>query len=477
MNTVIIGAGITGLTCAWKLSENPQNQVILLEKEEAVGGLMRTIHKNGMAFDLGSHRIHELFPPDIFDIITKFGENDILKHKRNGQLYSHGRYIKYPPSLPSILVGFGLIDFVKFSLDYIIRFPNHIRKNRMNTDSYEDYMISMVGQGIYRRLYRPYALKLWGMDPKEVAPNPAVARTSNLELPFILRELMKKLRGGSGHYYFYPRKGIGIIADKMRETIEANGGLIYTSSTIEGFDRGPDKIIKKIFFKDQAGTRKEIEPNRIISTINMDSLLDLLGSISLGPEPVSPENRLTYRSLRLIYIKTGDRIPSAHETYYFPEPNYLSGRISELNKYSPDLNNRLHSTILTVEIPCTENDQVWNSPDEEIFDRCKKELIKAGLLKGKAGCTELCFSFKLKNVYPVYKLNWKSLFSRKYSELNSLKNLFLVGRNPLFLQCNMDHCIRMGLQLVDLLSRDGHIEKKVKWLEMSEEYFKFRLRY
>lgn len=477
MNTVIIGAGITGLTCAWKLSEIRDNRVILLEKEQNVGGLIRTIHKDGLSFDLGSHRIHELFPPDIFAILKNFGENDILKHRRNGLLYSHSRFIKYPPSIPSILIGFGLWDFLKFSLDYILRFPNHLRKNPVNSESYETYMISLVGKGIYQRLYRPYALKLWGLDPTLVATNPSVARTSNLELPYFLKELIKKLRGRAKHYYYYPRKGIGIIAEKLRETIEANGGIIQTSSTIKKIELDQSSKIKKIIFIDHSGQTKEIKTDKIISTIGVDSLYDLIDPFGKGLEKEVGENRLPYRSLRLLYLKTADRNPSPNETYYFPEPKYICGRISELNKYSPDLNRLQDCTILTIEIPCTEHDPIWNMPDEEIFDICKKELLAASVLKEKAENTTLCFSFKLKNVYPIYKLDGKNLFTKKYEYLNSFENLFLAGRNALFLQCNMDHCMRMGLRLVDLLSQENVKNKKGKWVEMSEDFFKFQLRY
>lgn len=478
MCIVIIGAGITGLTCAWKLSELSDQKVVLIEKEEAVGGLIRTIHKDGFSFDLGSHRIHNLYPPDIFETITTFCNDDILKRKRNGLLLSNQKFIKYPPSISNILTGFGLKDFLKLSLDYIARFPNRIQKARIGIESYESYMISMVGRGIYERLFKPYAIKLWGLDPTLVAPNPAISRNGNFELPLFLKELLRKLRKGYVDYYYYPRKGIGVLAENIKKEFLANGGELFLETRINEIKSHNRNRINVITVSDFRGETWDINVNTLISTIDQENLLDLIETTGLRQKTQPCGKKLSYRSLRLIYIETKDNIPSRNETHYFPEPKYLIGRVSELNKYSPSLNKPNGCTILTVEIPCTVNDTVWKMTDDELFARCKKELVAVNLLKGEAVNTRLCYSRKLTDVYPVYKLNYKALFREKYNYLNTYENLFLVGRNALFLHCNIDHCMRMALDLSHLISsQDDESKEKEKWLKISEDFFKFRLRY
>ena len=54
---VIIGAGPAGLTAAYYLLKQNQNyQVIIIEKENQVGGISKTINYNGNKMDLGGHR-------------------------------------------------------------------------------------------------------------------------------------------------------------------------------------------------------------------------------------------------------------------------------------------------------------------------------------------------------------------------------------------------------------------------------------
>mgnify|MGYP001613313665 FL=1 len=50
-----MGGGLAGLTAAYELAR-AKKKVIVYEKWEDVGGLARTIEKNGFRFDTGPHR-------------------------------------------------------------------------------------------------------------------------------------------------------------------------------------------------------------------------------------------------------------------------------------------------------------------------------------------------------------------------------------------------------------------------------------
>ena len=54
-NFIILGAGPAGLSAAYKLCEAGK-KVTVLELEDQVGGLCRSIRKDGFFFDLGGHR-------------------------------------------------------------------------------------------------------------------------------------------------------------------------------------------------------------------------------------------------------------------------------------------------------------------------------------------------------------------------------------------------------------------------------------
>lgn len=51
---VVIGGGISGLSAAFKLAENPRNEVVVLEASRHIGGWIKTIRaKDGALIELG----------------------------------------------------------------------------------------------------------------------------------------------------------------------------------------------------------------------------------------------------------------------------------------------------------------------------------------------------------------------------------------------------------------------------------------
>ena len=62
---VVLGGGLSGLSAAWKLARAGCRNITVVEREEDVGGLARTIvTETGARYDLGSHRIHVQFLPE-----------------------------------------------------------------------------------------------------------------------------------------------------------------------------------------------------------------------------------------------------------------------------------------------------------------------------------------------------------------------------------------------------------------------------
>ena len=53
-NVIIIGAGMTGLGTAWRLSENDY-QVKVLESDKIIGGLAKTVKIGNLNLDIGPH--------------------------------------------------------------------------------------------------------------------------------------------------------------------------------------------------------------------------------------------------------------------------------------------------------------------------------------------------------------------------------------------------------------------------------------
>ena len=75
-DVVIIGAGPAGLTAAYELARRDVPSTVL-EADDVVGGISRTVERDGWRFDIGGHRFftkvkpveafwHEVLPDENF---------------------------------------------------------------------------------------------------------------------------------------------------------------------------------------------------------------------------------------------------------------------------------------------------------------------------------------------------------------------------------------------------------------------------
>jgi protoporphyrinogen oxidase len=468
---VVMGAGITGLTAAWELSRAFPGRVVLLEKEATVGGLAATFAKDQVAFDTGSHRLHDGYHPEVDQLVRDLCGPELLRRDRKGLIFIGDRPFPYPPSALDIMSAFGWADFLRFSLGFL-RARLECLVRRREPDNFEDYTAAKVGRGLYERFYKPYALKLYGMSPRAIAKDPAVSRVRKFAPTALVRDLKNRFLGQKGKSYLYPAKGIGQLATVLQRRFLDNGGRLLFISQIDHLRIRDDRVIEAVAFHTQEGSAQEVPTDVLISTIPLDALHHLvrLETDQLG----RPCFDLRWRGLRLLYLITPDKVPSENETFYFPEPHVLFGRVSELHKYSPALNPDPDQAVLTIEIPCSLHDQVWNMTDERLAERCTAELQKVGILRRPVTGPGEFFSRKVPNVYPVYDLGWKERFDKIYQRLNGLENLYMIGRTALFLHCNIDHCMLMALKLARYLS-NGY-DNKQEWDAIRQDFFNYRVR-
>ena len=216
---LVIGAGPAGLTAAYRLVQAGE-QVIVLESDSVVGGISRTVQVDGWRFDIGGHRFftkvseveslwHEILPDD-----------DFLVRPRMSRIYYNGKFFDYPLRAFNAFTALGPIESLRCVGSYLwvrVHAPS-------NQDSFEGWTASRFGWRLYRKFFKSYTEKVWGMPATSIKADWAAQRIKNLSLgKAIFRALFK----GSGketvisliEEFQYPKYGPGMMWERCRDLV------------------------------------------------------------------------------------------------------------------------------------------------------------------------------------------------------------------------------------------------------------------
>jgi protoporphyrinogen oxidase len=160
--TLIIGAGLAGLSCARHLGKN----CILLEKESEPGGTARSFDRDGFVFDITGHWLH-LTDDDVRALVEELLGSELVNIERRAEIHLDGVRTPYPfqanthgrpPSLVAECV-----------LGYFAARETEARGGHPPPETFEDYIRQKMGDGIARHFMIPYNTKLWTVPPSEMS--------------------------------------------------------------------------------------------------------------------------------------------------------------------------------------------------------------------------------------------------------------------------------------------------------------------
>ena len=115
---VIVGAGPAGLTAAYQLSKAGVSSTVV-EADDVVGGISRTVERDGWRFDIGGHRFFTKVP----EVETLWHEilpdEDFLLRPRMSRIYYNNRFFDYPLRAMNALKGLGLVEATRCVGSYV----------------------------------------------------------------------------------------------------------------------------------------------------------------------------------------------------------------------------------------------------------------------------------------------------------------------------------------------------------------------
>jgi protoporphyrinogen oxidase len=449
---VIIGAGPAGLTAGYELAKRGDN-VLILEASGVLGGISQTVERDGWRFDIGGHRFftkveevealwNEILPPE-----------DFLLRPRMSRIFYDGKYYDYPLKASNALKNLGIIEAVRCVLSYVWA-QIHPPKDQSN---YEDWLVARFGWRLYRRFFKTYTEKVWGVAVRDMPADWAAQRVKGLSLGKAIINSLTPKRNQKEitsliEEFRYPKLGPGMMWERCAERIEELGGSIMLKHVVTDIHYA-NGVAVSVNAQDRAGNVHSFEASHVISTMPMNELVK-----SMVPPPpaevMTAGQSLHYRDFLTVALVVPQEAGFPDNWIYIHEPSVDVGRIQNFGSWSPFMVQE-GKTCLGLEYFVFEGDRIWASSDDELIAQGTRELATLGLVDPSV--VEKGYVVRVKKAYPYYDTFYKENVETIVHFIDTAaSNLHLIGRNGMHKYNNQDHSMYTAMLTVDNIHGANH---------------------
>ncbi len=498
---LVIGAGPAGLTAAidvLSLGGIP----LVVDIEDQVGGLARTIEYRGNRIDLGGHRFFSRCASvmqwwlDVLPLQGAPSRDDValgrkvplsdekgapdperddavmLSRTRLSRIYFLRRFFDYPVTLSITTVrGLGLLRMARIVASYLHARVRPIRPEK----TLEEFFVNRFGRVLYQLFFEDYTRKVWGVPCSEIGSEWGVQRVKGLSIGAAIKHAVtsSSRRDDSVDQtavpttligrFLYPKCGPGQLWEAVAARVQARGGTIRLQQEVLGLcvDKG---TVREVRLKDLAsGEEQTVRPDFVLSSMPLADLVLRIEGETPPFEALDVARGLPYRDfitvgLLVAQMSVGDpesgRIPD--NWLYMQERDVRVGRLQVFNNWSPYLVADPRQTWLGMEYFCSEGDEISSMDDAELVRVAIDELSLLHLIDADDVLDSVVI--RVPKAYPGYFGTYDRIDAvREY--VDSIENLYVMGRNGMHRYNNMDHSMLSAQAAVNAMAGQGTREE------------------
>jgi protoporphyrinogen oxidase len=501
---IIIGAGPAGLTAAYELVHKTGIKPIVIEMDNIMGGISRTVNYKGNRIDIGGHRFFSKS-----DTVMKWWKNILpvqgtqegqaeeityqgkkasvetstdgpnpdttdkllLIRHRVSRIYYLRKFFDYPVALNlTTITNLGIVRMVRLMIDYVLIRLNPIK----NEKSLEDFFINRFGNRLYRTFFKDYTEKVWGISTDKISADWGAQRIKGISITKVLINAVKSLvktdksidqknkETSLIERFLYPKYGPGQMWEEVARIVKEKGGEIVTGQRIVGITHDGKNITSVKAISTSTNETTLYQGDYFFSTMPVKELIENLSPAA--PKDVQEvAEGLMYRSFvtvgllsKELKVKAKESIDNRNKLIpdnwiYIQEPDVKVGRIQVFNNWSPYLVKDAQNTVwIGLEYFCNEGDSFWQKSDEEIRLLAIEEVAKIDIIK-KENVLDYTV-IKMPKTYPAYFGTYEKFDTIK-EYVSGFENLFLIGRNGMHKYNNQDHSMLTAITAVANISK------------------------
>jgi protoporphyrinogen oxidase len=437
----VIGAGPAGLTAALRLAERGRPPVIL-EADDVVGGISRTVERDGWRFDIGGHRFFTKVPAveELWEDLLPDGR--FMTRPRLSRIYYDGKFFDYPLSASNALTNLGPTESARCLLSYLWARA----KRSGEQDSFEGWVSSRFGQRLYRMFFKTYTEKVWGVPADRLAADWAAQRIKSLSLGAAVRDAVGWRGKGEQitsliEEFRYPELGPGMMWETCRDRALELGAELRMSSPVRAVTHRAGSAVEVV-----AGGGCAVPTDAVVSSMPLGSLV-----AAMDPAPPLPvldaAAGLRHRDFLTVALVVPEDAGFPDNWIYVHSPEVRIGRVQNFGAWSPHMV-RPGTTCLGCEYFVNEGDEMWAMADDELVDFAAGELAAIGLLEPSA--VQRGYVTRVPKAYPVYDHHYqRHVLTLRAWLAEHAGNVQPVGRNGMHRYNNQDHSMLTAMLAVE----------------------------
>jgi len=518
---VVAGAGPAGLTAALELLRRSDITPIVVEADDQVGGISKTVNYRGNRIDLGGHRFfsksdwvmrwwQEILPvareqsdsDELLRITYRQQSRDIpagpsasvssdsvmLVRQRLSRIFYRRRFFDYPLKInANTLKNLGFPETLRIGASYAL--AQLVR--RAPEISLEDFLVNRFGERLYRTFFKEYTEKVWGVPCGEISAEWGAQRIKGLSVAKAVANAItgpfrsaadvtqKQTETSLIERFLYPKFGPGQMWEAVAGKVAAEGGAIRLSHRLVGIEHD-NAVVRAVGVRDElSGSVSRVPCDHFVSTMPVRELIRLLDPEDRSIRRIA--DALPYRD----FITAGLLLRRMHSTpraragdspgngmppdnwIYIQEPRVRSGRLQIFNNWSPAMVADPDTIWLGLEYFCAEGDDLWSMGEGRFLDFAADELVGMGLIERSDVLDGTVV--RVPKAYPAYFGSYGE-FAKVRAYLEHFKNIYSIGRNGMHRYNNQDHSMLTAKSAVNSIIRGGSDKSEIWGINEENDY-------
>ncbi len=251
---LIVGAGVSGLAFADWLRDD---DYLIVEAEDEIGGYCRTIKRDGFVWDYSGHFFHFRHPEIERDLVERMGDRRVLRVERDSRIWYADRLIDFPFQK-------NIHQLPEDEYEQCVRDLQDRPEDKGG--NFKEMLYARYGRGIAEKFLIPYNEKLYALNLTALDADAMGRFFPHASVEEILGNADAPANDGYNATFTYPEGGAIQYVEALARGVR--GDRIALGERVLAIDRKA---------KVATTSRRQIGYDRLISSAPLVALLDMCG--------------------------------------------------------------------------------------------------------------------------------------------------------------------------------------------------------